>query len=180
MRKALGSALLSAAILLLGQCARAQESAASFAVQGDILNPRQWTVSDLRQQFAKEIQTVRFTTGTDQKQHTGTGVPLITLLQAATPKTEKVPKHYDLTFLVILEAHDNYRVFFSLAELLPACGRAQAWLILDTDGKALQGKEAPVRLAILSDQGHDRYLYGIASVTLVDGTKLAAQLSARR
>jgi len=30
----------------------------------------------------------------------------------------------------------------------------------------------------VSDKGHDRYIYGIASVTLVDGTKLASQLAA--
>jgi hypothetical protein len=30
---------------------------------------------------------------------------------------------------------------------------------------------------VSSDQGHDRYLYGIAALTLVDGTRLAARLA---
>lgn len=147
-----------------------------IAVRGDVLKPGQWAAADLKQQFAKEIQTVKFTSGTDKEQHMGTGVPLISLLQAAAPKTETVPKHYDLTFLVILEALDHYRVFFSLAELLPACGHAQAWLIWNVDGKSLSGKEAPIRLIVSSDAGPDRHIYGIASITLVDGTKLASQL----
>ena len=180
MRHVFGVAAVFAAILLVAQCVKAQESAATLAVRGDVLKPGQWSVADLKQQFAKEIQTIKFATEADRAQHIGTGIPIISLLQAATAKTEKVPKHYDLTFLVILEAHDSYRVFFSLAELLPACGRAQAWLVWDMDGKALSGKEAPFRLVVLSDQGHDRYIYGIASVTLVDGTKLATQLSAGR
>lgn len=166
--------------VLIGICASAQDSGEAIEVRGDIIKPRQWPVRDLKQQFAKEIQTVKFTTGTDQSQHTGTGIPLVSLLQAATPKTETTPKHYDLSFLVILEGRDSYRVYFSLAELLPACGHASAWLIVDMDGKPLPDKEAPVRLVVLSDQGHDRYLYGIARITLVDGTKLAGRLSAGR
>ena len=180
MRHVSSVVAIAAAVIIMGQSIGAQESAASFDVRGDVLKPRQWALSQLKQEFAKEIQTVKFSTGIDQGQHTGTGVPLISLLQATAPKTEKIPKHYDLSFLVIIEAHDNYRVYFSLAELLPSCGRTQAWLVLDMDGKSLPAKEGPVRLAVLSDQGHDRYIYGIARVTLVDGTRLAAQLSAGR
>jgi hypothetical protein len=180
MRRILGNIAIVSALLLTITCAYAQETAAAIDVRGDILKPRQWTVSDLKGQFAKDIQTIKFSTGTDQPLHTGTGVPLISLLQAATPRIETTPKHYDLSFLVIIEARDGYRVYFSLAELLPACGRAQAWLILDMDGKALPDKEAPVRLAVLSDQEHDRYIWGIAKITLVDGTKLANQLSTSR
>jgi DMSO/TMAO reductase YedYZ molybdopterin-dependent catalytic subunit len=178
MRNVFGVAAVFAAILLATQCAEAQDSVTTLAVRGDVLKPGQWSVADLKQQFAKEIQTVKFTSGADKEQHMGTGVPLVSLLLAATPKTEKVPKHYDLTFLVILEALDHYRVFFSLAELLPACGHSQAWLVWEVDGKALSSKEAPIRLVVLSDQGHDRYIYGITSITLVDGTKLAARLPA--
>ena len=71
-------------------------------------------------------------------------------------------------------------LFFSLAELLPACGRAQALLVWDMDGKPVSAKEAPLRLVVLSDQGRDRYIYDIASITLVDGTRLANELPASR
>ncbi len=180
MRHVAGASAIATVVLLTGLWVNAQESAASIEVRGDILKPRQWTVSDLKQQFAKEIRTVKFSTGTDKALHSGTGFPLVSLLQAATPKTEKTPKHYDLSFFVILEAHDKYHVYFSLAELLPSCGNAQAWLILDMDGKALPDKEAPIRLVVLSDQAPDRYIYGISRITMVDGTKLAAQLPAGR
>jgi DMSO/TMAO reductase YedYZ molybdopterin-dependent catalytic subunit len=178
MRHGTSVVVIVAAVLIMGQSISAQDSAATFDVRGDVRKPRQWAISHLKQEFSKEIQTVRFSTGMDQEQHTGTGIPLVSLLQAAEPRTEKNPKHYELSFFVILEARDNYRVYFSLAELLSSCGRTQAWLILDMDGKALPAKEAPIRLAVLSDQGHDRYLYGITGMTLVDGTKLAARLSA--
>jgi DMSO/TMAO reductase YedYZ molybdopterin-dependent catalytic subunit len=143
-----------------------------------VLKPGQWSPQDVRQRFADQIQSIKFSTGKDKEQHVGTGIPFASLLQEASPKTEKVPKHYDLTFLVIIEARDSYRVFFSLAELLPACGNAQAYLIWDMDGKPLPPNEAPFRLIVSSDRGHDRNIYGIASITLVDGTKLASQLAA--
>ena len=90
---------------------------------------------------------------------------------------EKVPKHHQLTFLVIVEARDSYRAFFSLAELLPECGRTQAYLIWDVDGKPLSGEQAPFRLVVSSDREPDRSIYGIATITLVDGTQLASQLA---
>jgi hypothetical protein len=153
--------------------AYAQETPAPIDVRGDILKPREWSIPDLRDQFAKDIKSIRFSIGKGQPEHTGTGIPLISLLQAAAPKVEKTPKHYELSFLVIIEAHDGYRVYFSLAELLPECGRAQAWLVWEMDGKALPDKEAPVRLVVPSDHGHDRWIWGIGKVTLVDGTRLA-------
>jgi hypothetical protein len=180
VRNLCGPVMTLAAVVFTAQFVTSQERAATLAVRGDVLKPGPWAVENLKQQFAKEIQTVKFTSGADKQQQVGTGIPLLSLIQAAAPRTEKVPKHHDLTFLVILEARDSYRVFFSLAELLPQCGHAQVWLVWDLDGQPLSDKEAPFRLAVLSDQGHDRYIYGIASVTLVDGTKLATQLAAGR
>lgn len=74
----------------------------------------------------------------------------------------------------------RYRAFFSLAELLPAIGGAQAWLLFDVNGKALEGKEAPLRLVVPSDKTHDRNIYGITSLTLVDGASSRAAFPEHR
>ena len=170
--------VLAATMLLAVPLAAARERADSVMVRGDVLKPGSWGIEDLRRQFAKEVRTVTFTPGTDKPQETGTGMPLLALIQAAGPKVEKVPKHYDLTFFVILEARDGYRVYFSMAELLPQCGDARVWLVWDSNGKPLPDREAPLRLVVSSDHGHDRYIYAIKAVTLVDGNKLAAGLAA--
>jgi DMSO/TMAO reductase YedYZ molybdopterin-dependent catalytic subunit len=162
--------------VLFAACCVFSQNPATVAVRGDVVKPHQWSMEELKQQFSKDVQTIKIPSGKEQAQQTGTGIPLLSLIQAASLKVETTPKHYDLTFLAVVEAHDSYRVFFSLAELLPQCGNAQAWLIWDMDGKPLSGKEAPLRLIVLSDRGHDRQIYGIASITLVDGTKLAARL----
>jgi hypothetical protein len=99
-------------------------------------------------------------------------------VQAAAPKVEKTPKHHDLAFFVVVEARDSYRVFFSLAELLPQGGNAQAWLIWDVDGKPIVEKEAPYRLVVLSDRGHDRQIYAINTIRLIDGAKLVTKPAA--
>ena len=173
------SALVLLSICVSATCALAQDSG-SLAIRGDVLKPGRWSPEDVRRQFADQIQPVKFSTGEGKEPHVGTGVPLLSLLQAAAPRVEKVPKHHDMTFLVIIEARDGYRAFFSLAELLPNVGHAQALLIWEMDGKPLADKEAPFRLIVSSDKERDRWIYGISSVTLVDGAKLANQLESGR
>ena len=170
--------LITAAAVLLAVCTAFAQEPTAVAVRGDVAKPGQWSIEDLKQQFSKEVQSIKFSLGNDTPQQTATGIPLLVLIQAASPKIEKAQKHHDLAYLVIIEAKDSYRVFFSMAELLPQCGNAQAWLIWDVDGKPLAGKEAPFRLVVLSDHGHDRQIYGIATIRLADGIQLANRLSA--
>jgi DMSO/TMAO reductase YedYZ molybdopterin-dependent catalytic subunit len=154
----------------------AQGAQIGIAVRGDVLKPSSWSVDDLKRQFAKEVQTVKLAVGEDKQQKAATGIPLFSLINAAELITEKTPKHYDLSFIVIVEASDAYRVFFSLAELMPKNGQPQVWLVWEMDGKPLSGKEAPLRL-VSTDRGADRSIYGIGSITLVDGIKLASRLA---
>jgi len=174
MRAHLRYWVLIAVILLSWHLVFAQSPA--LAIRGDVQKPAQWTIEELKSQFAGQAQAVKFVGGMDKSEKTGTGVPLLSLIQAAEPKVEKGTKHHELAFLVIVEATDSYRVFFSMPELMPKVGHAQAWLLWDVDGKPLSGKEAPLRLVVTTDQSPDRNIYGIAKITLVDGVKLANQL----
>jgi len=168
---------IAVAVLFTVSYVLAQEPT-TVMVRGDVLKPREWSISDIKQQFSNEIQTIKLPAGKDGQQQAATGVPLIALIKAAELRVEKTPKHYDLTFLVYIQAHDAYRVFFSLAELMPQGSNQQAWLVWDVDGKPLSGKEAPYRLVVLGEGAHDRQIYGVTSINLVDGTKLANRLNA--
>jgi DMSO/TMAO reductase YedYZ molybdopterin-dependent catalytic subunit len=168
-------AIFLIAVLFALRCVPAQDSAATLSIRGDVQKPVQWSVEELKSKLAGQIQDVTFVAGKDKQTQVGTGVPLFSLIQAAAPKTDKGIKHHDLAFLVILEAGDAYRVFFSLAELMPRNGPAQAFLIWNVDGKPLSGKEAPLRLVCSTNQPADRLIYGVNSITLVDGIKLANQ-----
>jgi hypothetical protein len=172
--------ILFTAALIMACSIFAQVPDAGLSIRGDVSKPGFRSVDELKRQFAKEIQTVKFTIGEDKQQKTGTGIPLLSLIKAAELKTEKTPKHYDLSFMVILEANDGYHVYFSYAELSPQLGHAEVWLVWDIDGKPLTGKEAPLRLVVSTDRAPDRCIYGIATMTLVDGIKLANQLAAKK
>jgi len=97
MRARFQSILVAVAVLFTAHCVFAQGSAAILEVRGDVLKPGQWSVEALKQQFAQQIQTIKFTIGEDKLQKTGTGIPLLSLIKASGLKTEKVPKHYDLS-----------------------------------------------------------------------------------
>ena len=159
------------AALLSAGSAFAQRS--SFEIRGDVKNPRAWSVEDVKKQFAGEIQTVESVSGPEKQTKTSTGILLLSLLKAAELKTEETPKHYDLSFIVILEAHDGYRAYFTLAELALNAKENPTLLVWEENGKPLADNELPFRLLT---KGGDRSIYGITRITLVDGIKLAVSL----
>jgi len=75
---------------------------------------------------------------------------------------------------VIIEAYDGYRAFFTFAELVRGERENPALLVWEEDGNPLSNRELPFRLIITRDG--DRSIFGITSITLVDGIKLADKL----
>ena len=145
----------------------------SFEVRGDVQKPRSWTVDDVKKQFTEEIQTVKSTFGPEKEERSSTGIPLVSLLKAAELKTAETPKHYDLSFIVIIEAYDGYRVWFTFAELAADEKENPVLLVWEENGKPIPDSEEPFRLRA---GGNDRSIFGITRVTLVDGIKLAESL----
>jgi len=157
----------------------AQDSASTLSVQGDVQNPTQWSMEELKGQFAGQVQKVEFAAGKDKQPKVATGIPLLSVIRAAALKTDQRINHHDLKFLVILEARDSYQAFFSLAELTPTQGGSpQAFLVWDIDGKPLSEREAPLRL-ILTAGGEARQIRGVTTIILVDGVKLANQMKGK-
>jgi DMSO/TMAO reductase YedYZ molybdopterin-dependent catalytic subunit len=179
MRSYMRFAILFAVISTAAVTLFAQSPETKIAIRGDVSKPGSWSVDDIKQKFAKEIQTVQFSSGEDKQQKTATGIPLLSLIKASEIKTEKSIKHHDLSFIVILEARDSLRVVFSLAEIIQQSAQPQVWLVWEMDGKPLSGKEAPLRL-VSTNNGASRGIYGISSLTIVDGVKLANQLAAKK
>ena len=145
----------------------------SLDIRGDVQKPRAWSVDDVKKQFAGEIQTVKSTFGTEKEERTSTGIPLVSLLKAAEFKTGETPKHYDLSFIVIIEANDGYRAYFTFAELASGAKENPVMLVWEENGKPIPDNEAPFRLRAKES---DRSIFGIMRITLVDGHKLANSL----
>ena len=144
----------------------------SFEIRGDVQKPRSWTVDDVKKQFAEEVRTAKSTFGAEKQERISTGIPLISLLRASELKTAETPKHYDFSFIVIIEAYDGYRAWFSFAELAVGEKENPVLLIWEENGKPIPDNETPFRLRVDSS----RSIFGITRITLVDGIKLAESL----
>ena len=182
MRKYLFSTMLSISILLSFDCLFAQDSVETLSIQGDVNKPLQWTVEQLKEQFADKVQDVPFRARSDRPGKIATGVPLLSIIQAAQPKAEKAniwastKEHHNMLFLVMLEDTTNgYYVFFSAAELMPEFGNEEAWVVWNIDEKPLTEREAPVRLIIPNDKWLDREIFSLNKITIMDGIKLGDQ-----
>jgi hypothetical protein len=111
MRSHFKSLLLALSFLLVPFCLAAQDSASALSIRGDVQKPDQWIVEALKARFADQAQDIEFAAGRDKTPNVGTGIPLLTVIQAAVPKVNQQAKHSDLAFFVILGAYDSYRIF---------------------------------------------------------------------
>ena len=163
--------LISVCVLaaLLSALSAFAQQRSSIETRGDVQKPRSWTVEEVKNQFSGEIRTAKSTFGPEKRERTSTGIPLISLLRAADLKMEETPKHYDLSFIVIVEAYDGYRAYFSFAELAVGEKENPVLLIWEENGKPIPDNETPFRLRVDSS----RSIFGITRITLVDGIKLA-------
>jgi len=146
-------------------------AALTFRVVGAVDKPGQWSGARLRLEFAGQLQTISFVSKGEK--NTALVVPLLAVLRAAKPKGDPQSKHPEVHLLAIARGRDGYTVPFSFAELLPDFGHERVYLALETNGKPLSEKEAPVRLLVPDDERGARSLYGLASVSVVDAATVS-------
>ncbi len=146
--------------------------AASFHIGGAVVQPQDWTVARLRQERAKDIQTIHYTLKGEA--HAARCVSLLTLVQASQPRLNPHIKNHVLQFVVAVQGRDGYTADFSLAELMPDFGHRAAWMALDVDGKPLPDDGGPVELIVPDDAKPGRWVHAVTVVTVVDGAQPAS------
>lgn len=142
----------------------------TFRIGGAVARPAEWSASKIERDFAAEISTLSY--AIKGEKYSSRCIPLLSLLQAAQPRFTGQTKHPELRFLVKVEGRDGFVVWFSMAELLPNFGKREVYLALDVNGQPFAGKEAPVRLLTLGEKDYGRWIYGIKTITIVDGAKI--------
>lgn len=163
--------------LLLTQVAAAgpEPTSAHVVVAGAVEVPGDWTVERIRKDLAAEVREVSFSVeGKPEVTKKARCVSLLALVQAAKPKIDPAIKGHRLAFVVAVRGRDGYTTTFSLGELLPEYGRRDVWVALDLDGAALEPELAPVEILVPADERRSRWVRGVASVTVIDTTQLAA------
>jgi len=94
------------------------------------------------------------------------GVPLSTLLSIAGIQLGDALRGSRMTEVLLVEAADNYRVVFALAELDPAFATREVILADKRDGKPLDAKEGPLRIVAPGDKRPARWVRQVTTLRL--------------
>jgi len=135
-----------------------------ITVGGAVKTPFTSTADDLKKMPRKSV-SVENTHA--QKTEVYEGVPLEALLQkAGVPHGAQIRGAETLTTYVMVEAADDYRVVFSLAELDPGFQDSDI-LVADTmDGAPLPAELGPFRLVVPHDKRPARWMRMVKSITV--------------
>ena len=154
------------------QAAPRERDKGVFHLRGDVEKPGIWTVARVEKDLKDQVKEVRYT-------HRGTGyvsrsISLLDFVRSAAPKTRKGVGNPLLGMVVVVRAGNGYTASFSAGELMPEYGGREVWIVLGRDGKSLPADEGPVRLVVPSEPDRrERWVYGIRSVTVIDGARAA-------
>jgi DMSO/TMAO reductase YedYZ molybdopterin-dependent catalytic subunit len=158
--------------LLLGFSAWAQQAAqpkastgpADFKISGAVTTPLDLTVADLK---AMPRKTLRVDNAHSKKTEVYEGVLVEELLQkAGAPQGEQLRGQAMATY-VLVEAADNYRVIFSLAEFNSSFQDSEI-IVADTlDGAPILGALGPFRLVAPHEKRPARWVEMVKSLAVV-------------
>jgi hypothetical protein len=95
------------------------------------------------------------------------GVPLAEVLAAAGIKLGDSMRGPRMTESMLVEAADNYKVVFALAEVDPAFATRQIILADRKNGKPLDAKEGPFRIVAAGDKRGARWVRQVTAIRIV-------------
>jgi len=95
------------------------------------------------------------------------GVPISQLLSAAGIPLGEALRGPALTQTVLVQAADDYKVVFALAEFDPAFSSREIILADKRDGKPLEGKEGPFRIVAPGDKRPARWVRQVSSIKII-------------
>ncbi|MDB5806235.1 MAG: molybdopterin-binding protein [Betaproteobacteria bacterium] len=154
--------LLLLALAFSTQAQAQAQGAGGVAVSGDGIAARSFSTAELAalpRVSAPEKKR-------DGASFTYEGVTLFELLKAAKAPIEKEVHGEQLTWVVLVQAADGYRVVFTLAELDPTVNDRLVLLADRRDGAALPAAEGPLRVLAAGDKRPTRSARQVVSVTL--------------
>jgi DMSO/TMAO reductase YedYZ molybdopterin-dependent catalytic subunit len=165
-------ASLAALLVLLSPLSFAQQPApakattgpSEFKVGGAVTMPLTVTMEDLKKMPRK---TLRVENAHAKKTEVYEGVPLEALLQkVGVPQGEQLRGPAMATY-VLVEAADNYRVVFSLAELDSGFLDSEVLMADTMDGAPLAPDQGPFKLVAPHEKRPARWVKMVKSITVV-------------
>jgi hypothetical protein len=95
------------------------------------------------------------------------GVPLATLLSIAGIQLADTLRGSRMTEVLLVDAADDYKVVFALAEVDPAFATREIILADKRDGKPLDAKEGPLRIVAPGDKRAARWVRQVTTLRIV-------------
>jgi hypothetical protein len=95
------------------------------------------------------------------------GIPLAEVLAAAGVKLGDSMRGPRMTEAVLMEAADNYKVVFALAEVDPAFATREIILADKKNGKPLDAKEGPFRIVAPGDKRGARWVRQVTAIRIM-------------
>jgi len=121
-------------------------------------------IADLSKLPGREV-TVDEPHGKSRVRYRGAELPaVLSLVGPAMSETLRGPA---LAAYVLVEAADDYRVAFSLAELHTKTGSTDAILAYEREGQPIAGETGPFRLLVPTDKRGARWVRQVARITVV-------------
>ncbi len=141
---------------------KAQPSAPSLAVEGEVVKPLKLGISDLNGLKQTEVNA----TDHGGQQRVYKGVALFDILSAAGVTLGSQLRGKNLLKYVEVKAADGYEVIFALPEIDPEFTAQTILLAYEVDGKPLPKGEGPFRLVVPNDKKHARWVREITTITV--------------
>lgn len=140
----------------------AAEPGVVLEVAGDVPKPRKLKLDDLRRLKRQQFHA---------RDHAGKesefeGVPLLEVLKASGVPFGSDLRGPALASYLVVEAADGYRAVFSLPELDPDFTDHIVLLADRRDGKPLAGDEGPLRLVVLGEKRHARWVRKVVALKI--------------
>src|ERR1700731_3090360 len=98
------------------QDAKQPANPATIKVAGAVEAPKEWTIDQIKTEFAADIKTVPYTL--KGVKGGAQSVPLISIIKAAKLKVNPKQKNHELAYAVVVKGRDGYAACFSYGELL--------------------------------------------------------------
>jgi DMSO/TMAO reductase YedYZ molybdopterin-dependent catalytic subunit len=104
--------------------------------------------------------------GHDLKTHEFSGPLLSDFLSNAGVILGEAAKKQTVSSYIIIEARDNYKCVFALAELDPLFSSSDIIIASKMDGKALPENNGPYQIIVPNDKKHGRWVRQVKSIEL--------------
>ncbi len=154
--------LLTLFVLLSPLRSYAEEGPAGpvlLAISGEVEHPMQVRASDLSRLPRQKLRA-----SAHGKESLFEGVALIDVLKLAGVPTGESLRGNQLVKYVLVEARDDYRVVFSLAELDSALIDREVLLADRRDGSALPAEEGPLRIVVAGEKRPVRWIRQVREI----------------